>query len=44
MGNVEGKQHRLLWNSPSVHCKYVFFALINKEADWPIARLDKVRQ
>lgn len=44
MGNVEGKQHRVLWKNPSVHCKYVFLALVNKEADWPIARHAKVRQ
>ena len=33
----------MLWNNPSVHCEYVLFSLVNKEADWPIARRDKVR-
>ena len=34
----------MLWNNPSVHCEYVLFSLVNKEADWPIARQDQVRQ
>ena len=33
----------VLWNNPSVHCEYALLSLVNKEADWPIARQDKVR-
>lgn len=43
MENVEGKQHRLLWNNSSVHCEYALLVLVNIEAVWPIARQDKVR-
>ena len=35
---------QLLWNNLSIHCEYVSLLLVNKEADWPIARKDKVRQ
>ena len=34
----------ILWNNPSVQCEYVLFSLVNKEADWPIARQVKIRQ
>lgn len=29
---------------PSLHCEYVLLLLINKAADWPIARQDRDRQ
>ena len=32
----------LLWNNPSVHCKYILLLLVNKEDNWPIAMQDKV--
>lgn len=31
-------------NNSSVHCENSLLSLINKEADWPIKRKDKVRQ
>lgn len=34
----------MLWNNPSTYYEYVLLSLANKEADWLIAKQDKVRQ
>ena len=35
---------RMLWNNPA-HCEYyMFLSLVNKEADWLIAKQDTVTQ
>lgn len=34
----------MLWNNPSTYYEYVSLSLANNEADWFIAKQDKVRQ
>lgn len=34
----------MLWNNPSGYCEYFLLTLVNKDADWPIARQDEVGQ
>ena len=33
----------LLWNNLSIGCEYVLLLLLNKKADWPMARQNKAR-
>lgn len=37
-------RYGVLWNNPSAHSEYVSFSLVNKEADWPITKQDKLKQ
>lgn len=39
---IHCEKSKVLWNNPSVHFEYVLSSLVNKEANWPIGRQDKV--